>query len=65
MHLYLAIAYNCSYSNYPNKYNKDASFFIDLATVCPEPADYECYIKAQLYNTNYTSSIPCVYSWPK
>jgi len=36
-----------------------------LATVYPEPTDYESFIKAQLYDTSYKSSIPPLYSWPK
>ncbi|XP_011630378.1 NADP-dependent malic enzyme isoform X1 [Pogonomyrmex barbatus] len=35
-----------------------------LATVFPEPTDYESFIKAQLYDTSYKSSIPPIYSWP-
>ncbi|XP_026826511.1 NADP-dependent malic enzyme isoform X2 [Ooceraea biroi] len=36
-----------------------------LATVYPEPKDYESFIKAQLYDTSYKPSIPPVYAWPK
>ncbi|CAL7937574.1 unnamed protein product [Xylocopa violacea] len=36
-----------------------------LATFQPEPSDYEKFIKAQLYDPTYTSSVPPVYSWPK
>lgn len=36
-----------------------------LATVHPEPTDYESFIKAQLYDPRYKSSIPPIYSWPK
>ncbi|XP_043463443.1 NADP-dependent malic enzyme isoform X2 [Leptopilina heterotoma] len=36
-----------------------------LASVHPEPKDYEEFIKAQLYDTSYTSSIPAIYPWPK
>ncbi|XP_012056729.1 PREDICTED: NADP-dependent malic enzyme [Atta cephalotes] len=35
-----------------------------LATVYPEPSDYESFIKAQLYDPSYKSAIPPVYSWP-
>ncbi|XP_032687864.1 NADP-dependent malic enzyme-like isoform X2 [Odontomachus brunneus] len=35
-----------------------------LATVYPEPKDCESFIKAQLYDTSYKSSVPPVYSWP-
>ncbi|CAK9795792.1 NADP-dependent malic enzyme [Anthophora plagiata] len=36
-----------------------------LATVQPEPKDYEKFIKAQLYDPTYKSAIPPVYNWPK
>lgn len=36
-----------------------------LATVHPQPEDCKSFIKAQLYNTNYKSSIPPIYAWPK
>ncbi|XP_033224131.1 NADP-dependent malic enzyme-like isoform X2 [Belonocnema kinseyi] len=36
-----------------------------LATVHPEPENYEEFIKAQLYDTAYTTSIPSIYPWPK
>ncbi|XP_012283062.1 NADP-dependent malic enzyme isoform X2 [Orussus abietinus] len=36
-----------------------------LATLHPEPESYEAFIKAQLYDTSYASSVPPVYSWPK
>ncbi|XP_076758889.1 NADP-dependent malic enzyme isoform X1 [Xylocopa sonorina] len=36
-----------------------------LATVQPEPSDYEKFIKAQLYDPTYTPSVPPVYAWPK
>ncbi|KAI4489773.1 hypothetical protein M0804_003955 [Polistes exclamans] len=35
-----------------------------LATVLPEPKDYTDFIKAQLYDTEYKSSIPPTYKWP-
>ncbi|KAG5317740.1 MAOX enzyme, partial [Pseudoatta argentina] len=35
-----------------------------IATVYPEPSDYESFIKAQLYDLNYKSAIPPIYSWP-
>jgi len=41
------------------------SFFVELATIYPEPVDYEDYIKTQLYDTNYVSSIPRLYPWPQ
>ncbi|XP_076301266.1 NADP-dependent malic enzyme isoform X3 [Lasioglossum baleicum] len=37
----------------------------NLASVFPEPKDHEEFIKAQLYETSYKSSIPPVYDWPK
>ncbi|XP_012215887.1 NADP-dependent malic enzyme isoform X2 [Linepithema humile] len=36
-----------------------------LASVYPQPKDCESFIKAQLYDTNYKSSIPLTYTWPK
>nr|AXY94679.1 NADP-dependent malic enzyme [Habrobracon hebetor] len=36
-----------------------------LATVHPEPEDYEKFIRAQLYDTNYKTALPVTYSWPK
>jgi len=39
--------------------------FLGLATVHPQPKDCESFIKAQLYDTNYKSSIPPIYAWPK
>lgn len=36
-----------------------------LATVHPEPKDYAEFIQAQLYDTEYKSSIPPTYTWPK
>ncbi|XP_015110034.1 NADP-dependent malic enzyme isoform X2 [Diachasma alloeum] len=36
-----------------------------LATVHPEPANYEDFIKAQLYDTTYKTALPVTYSWPK
>ncbi|XP_034943183.1 NADP-dependent malic enzyme-like isoform X2 [Chelonus insularis] len=36
-----------------------------LATVYPEPTNYEEFIKDQLYDTNYKSALPVTYSWPK
>ncbi|XP_011304234.1 NADP-dependent malic enzyme isoform X3 [Fopius arisanus] len=35
-----------------------------LATVHPEPSNYEDFIKAQLYDTNYKTALPVTYSWP-
>ncbi|XP_058791867.1 NADP-dependent malic enzyme-like isoform X2 [Phymastichus coffea] len=43
----------------------DYAYAQSLATVHPEPDNYEEFIKAQLYDTSYTSSIPSVYPWPK
>ncbi|KAJ8682861.1 hypothetical protein QAD02_018653 [Eretmocerus hayati] len=43
----------------------DYAYTKGLATVHPEPDNYEEFIKAQLYDTNYSSSIPPVYPWPK
>ncbi|XP_076240267.1 NADP-dependent malic enzyme [Calliopsis andreniformis] len=36
-----------------------------IATVHPKPANFEEFIKAQMYDTSYTPSIPPVYTWPK
>ncbi|XP_072765667.1 NADP-dependent malic enzyme isoform X5 [Anoplolepis gracilipes] len=36
-----------------------------IATVHPQPKDCESFIKAQLYDTSYKSSIPPLYAWPK
>ncbi|XP_039311830.1 NADP-dependent malic enzyme isoform X1 [Solenopsis invicta] len=36
-----------------------------LATVYPEPTDYESFVKAQLYDPIYKSSLPPLYAWPK
>lgn len=36
-----------------------------VATVFPEPKDYEAFVKAQLYDTDYKPSLPSVYCWPK
>ncbi|XP_051172058.1 NADP-dependent malic enzyme isoform X2 [Leptopilina boulardi] len=41
------------------------AYRMSLASVHPEPKDYEEFIKAQLYDTSYTSSIPEIYPWPK
>ncbi|XP_077296887.1 NADP-dependent malic enzyme [Arctopsyche grandis] len=35
------------------------------ASIFPEPEDKEAFIKAQMYDYNYTSAIPPVYSWPE
>ncbi|KAL7288917.1 hypothetical protein TKK_0016884 [Trichogramma kaykai] len=43
----------------------DYAYANSLATVHPEPNNYEDFIKDQLYDTTYTSSIPAVYPWPK
>lgn len=34
-----------------------------LASVKPEPADKEAFIKSQMYDLNYSSSVPEVYQW--
>ncbi|XP_053976855.1 NADP-dependent malic enzyme-like isoform X2 [Hylaeus volcanicus] len=36
-----------------------------LASVQPEPKNYKEFIKAQLYDTDYTPSVPPVYDWPQ
>ncbi|XP_046814845.1 NADP-dependent malic enzyme isoform X1 [Vespa crabro] len=36
-----------------------------FATVLPEPKDHMEFIKAQLYDTEYKSSFPPTYKWPK
>lgn len=43
----------------------DYAYSSKLATVYPEPADKEAFIKTQIYKTNYQSAIPPVYCWPK
>ncbi|XP_001608277.2 NADP-dependent malic enzyme isoform X1 [Nasonia vitripennis] len=43
----------------------DYAYAESLATIHPEPDNYEEFIRAQLYDTSYTSSIPPVYPWPK
>ncbi|CAB0037392.1 unnamed protein product [Trichogramma brassicae] len=43
----------------------DYAYANSLATVHPEPNNYEDFIRDQLYDTTYTSSIPAVYPWPK
>ncbi|XP_043285088.1 NADP-dependent malic enzyme-like isoform X3 [Venturia canescens] len=35
-----------------------------LATVHPEPTDYEEFVKAQLYDTKYKTAVPVTYMWP-
>lgn len=39
--------------------------FTGLASVRPEPADKESFIKTQTYELTYPSALPDVYSWPK
>lgn len=41
------------------------STVLALATFYPEPKDYEAFIKAQLYDTSYSSALPLTYAWPK
>ncbi|KAK0173402.1 hypothetical protein PV328_006607 [Microctonus aethiopoides] len=36
-----------------------------LATVYPEPEDYEKFVMAQQYDSNYKTALPVTYSWPK
>ncbi|KAG8040876.1 hypothetical protein G9C98_001864 [Cotesia typhae] len=36
-----------------------------LATVHPQPENYDEFINAQLYDTNYKTALPVTYSWPK
>ncbi|XP_011495653.1 PREDICTED: NADP-dependent malic enzyme isoform X2 [Ceratosolen solmsi marchali] len=42
----------------------DYAYTNSLATVHPKPNNYEEFIKAQLYDTNYSSSLPEVYHFP-
>lgn len=46
-------------------YNCFVFLLIAIATVHPKPEDYEAFIKAQLYDTNYKTAIPATYQWPK
>lgn len=43
----------------------DYAYRSSIATVHPEPKDYEEFIKAQLYDTRYKPSVPTTYPWPK
>ncbi|XP_053594892.1 NADP-dependent malic enzyme isoform X3 [Microplitis demolitor] len=43
----------------------DYAYNYSLATVHPRPANYEEFINAQLYDTNYKTALPVTYSWPK
>ncbi|XP_044584441.1 NADP-dependent malic enzyme isoform X3 [Cotesia glomerata] len=36
-----------------------------LATVHPQPENYDEFINAQLYDTDYKTALPVTYSWPK
>ncbi|XP_049773665.1 NADP-dependent malic enzyme-like [Schistocerca cancellata] len=36
-----------------------------VASTFPQPENLENFIKAQIYDFNYTSSIPTTYAWPK
>ncbi|XP_050455916.1 NADP-dependent malic enzyme isoform X3 [Cataglyphis hispanica] len=36
-----------------------------IATTYPQPKDCEMFLRAQLYDTSYKSSVPPIYSWPK
>ncbi|XP_077286145.1 NADP-dependent malic enzyme-like [Arctopsyche grandis] len=36
-----------------------------LASVYPDPKDYDRFIKSQLYNPNYERSLPITYTWPE
>lgn len=36
-----------------------------LASVYPDPKNYERFIKSQLYNFNYDRSLPITYTWPE
>lgn len=38
---------------------------IGLASLYPEPADKISWLKNQLYNFNYESSMPITWSWPE
>lgn len=39
-------------------------FLLGLATLLPEPADKEEYIKSQLYDFHYSPALPQAYDWP-
>lgn len=34
------------------------------ASVYPQPLDTEKFIRAQMYDANYTAAVPPVYAWP-
>jgi hypothetical protein len=41
------------------------AYKIGTASVCPKPDDMECFIRGQMYNTEYPPAIPSTYSFPK
>ncbi|XP_065223482.1 NADP-dependent malic enzyme-like isoform X1 [Planococcus citri] len=42
-----------------------AAYQTGVATTFPEPCDYEEYVKCQMYSTDYESTVPPTYSYPK
>lgn len=47
------------------KLNMKSFLFTGLASVRPEPEDKEAFIRSQMYDLSYSSSIPVTYPWPK
>ncbi|CAD6215787.1 GSCOCG00000600001-RA-CDS [Cotesia congregata] len=43
----------------------DYAYNESLATVHPQPENYNEFINAQLYDTDYKTALPVTYSWPK
>jgi malate dehydrogenase (oxaloacetate-decarboxylating)(NADP+) len=40
-------------------------YFQGLASLYPEPSDKKNWLKQQLYNFNYESSMPITWPWPE
>lgn len=43
----------------------DYTYETKMATVQPEPEDKEAFIKSQMFDPNYQSSVPATWAWPK
>ena len=37
----------------------------NLASEYPEPKDKRSFIMSKMYDCNYDSPLPCMYTWPK